>query len=45
MEPAVKRALIEIHRHRAGVDDAAAERWIEELGRQNRYVLDVWAGG
>jgi cytochrome P450 / NADPH-cytochrome P450 reductase len=45
MEPSVKRALVNIQRRRSGMDEAAAENWIEELGRQNRYVLDVWAGG
>jgi cytochrome P450/NADPH-cytochrome P450 reductase len=44
MEPAVKRALVGIYRRRAGVGDAAAEQWMQEMGRQNRYVLDVWAG-
>jgi cytochrome P450 / NADPH-cytochrome P450 reductase len=45
MEPGVKRALVDLKRRYSGVDEAAAEQWIEELGRQNRYVLDVWAGG
>lgn len=44
MEPDVKAALMTIYREHAGVDDAAAQRWIEEMGVQNRYVLDVWAG-
>jgi cytochrome P450/NADPH-cytochrome P450 reductase len=45
MEPGVKRALTDLKRRRSGMDAAAADQWIEELGRQNRYVLDVWAGG
>ncbi|HXW20182.1 MAG TPA: flavodoxin domain-containing protein, partial [Roseiarcus sp.] len=45
MEPGVKRALSDLKRRRSGMDAAAADQWIEELGRQNRYVLDVWAGG
>jgi cytochrome P450 / NADPH-cytochrome P450 reductase len=45
MEPSVKRALVNAQRRRSGMDEAAGENWIEELGRQNRYVLDVWAGG
>ena len=45
MEPDVKRTLAAIYSERAGVDTAAGQRWIEELGAQNRYVLDVWAGG
>jgi len=44
MEPDVKRALTALHRERAGVDEAAARRWIEELGARGRYVLDVWSG-
>ncbi|WJR80590.1 cytochrome P450 [Bradyrhizobium sp. NP1] len=45
MEPDVKAALVAIHRERTGADAAASARWIEELGANNRYVLDVWAGG
>jgi cytochrome P450/NADPH-cytochrome P450 reductase len=44
MEPDVKRALMALHAQRAGVDEEAARRWIEELGSEGRYVLDVWAG-
>ena len=45
MEPDVKAALMAIYREKAGADDAAAARWIDDLGTGNRYVLDVWAGG
>jgi cytochrome P450/NADPH-cytochrome P450 reductase len=45
MEPDVKAALMAIHRERTGGDEAAASRWIDEMGTRNRYVLDVWAGG
>jgi cytochrome P450/NADPH-cytochrome P450 reductase len=45
MEPDVKAALMAIHRERSGGDEAAASRWIDDLGTRNRYVLDVWAGG
>ena len=45
MEPDVKATLVEIYRERAVEDMAAGQRWIEELGKKNRYVLDVWAGG
>ncbi len=34
-----------IHRERTGGDEAAAARWIDDMGTRNRYVLDVWAGG
>jgi len=44
MEPDVKAALMTIYRERAG-GAADAERWIDELGSSNRYVLDVWASG
>jgi cytochrome P450/NADPH-cytochrome P450 reductase len=45
MEPDVKAALVAIHRERMGADAEAAQRWIDDLGAKNRYVLDVWAGG
>lgn len=45
MEPDVKAALIAIYRERNGADAQAAQRWIDDLGTKNRYVLDVWAGG
>ncbi|MEA2922546.1 MAG: cytochrome / NADPH-cytochrome reductase [Bradyrhizobium sp.] len=45
MEPDVKAALVAIYRERKAADAAAGQRWIEDLGARNRYVLDVWAGG
>ena len=45
MEPDVKATLVAIYRERAGADVAGAQRWIDDLGAKNRYVLDVWAGG
>jgi cytochrome P450 / NADPH-cytochrome P450 reductase len=45
MEPDVKAALVAIYRERKGADAEAAQRWIDDLGTRNRYVLDVWAGG
>jgi cytochrome P450/NADPH-cytochrome P450 reductase len=45
MEPDVKAALIAIYRERKGADTDTAQRWIDDLGAKNRYVLDVWAGG
>jgi cytochrome P450/NADPH-cytochrome P450 reductase len=45
MEPDVKAALLAIYRERKSVDAEAAQRWIDDLGTRNRYVLDVWAGG
>jgi cytochrome P450/NADPH-cytochrome P450 reductase len=45
MEPDVKRKLMDIFREKTSADEEAAERWIDDMGTQNRYVLDVWAGG
>jgi len=45
MEPDAKAALVAIYRERSGADADAAQRWIDDLGAKNRYVLDVWAGG
>jgi cytochrome P450 / NADPH-cytochrome P450 reductase len=45
MEPDVKAALVAIYRDKRGADAQAAQRWIDDLGANNRYVLDVWAGG
>jgi cytochrome P450/NADPH-cytochrome P450 reductase len=45
MEPDVKAALVAIYRERTGRDADAGQRWIDDLGTKNRYVLDVWAGG
>ncbi|HEY4986177.1 MAG TPA: NADPH--cytochrome reductase, partial [Bradyrhizobium sp.] len=45
MEPDVKATLVTLYRERAGADAAAGQRWIDDLGVANRYVLDVWAGG
>jgi len=45
MEPDVKAALVAIYRERKAADAEAAQRWIDDLGTGNRYVLDVWVGG
>jgi cytochrome P450/NADPH-cytochrome P450 reductase len=44
MEPDVKRKLMDIYREKTNADETAAGRWIDDMGTQNRYVLDVWAG-
>ena len=44
MEPDVKRKLMDIYREKTNADEDAAARWIDDMGTQNRYVLDVWAG-
>jgi cytochrome P450 / NADPH-cytochrome P450 reductase len=45
MEPDVKATLVAIYREHSGADAQAGQRWIDDLGTRNRYVLDVWAGG
>jgi len=45
MEPDVKAALVTIYCECTGSDAASGQRWIDDLGVTNRYVLDVWAGG
>ena len=37
--------LVAIYREKSGADAEAGQRWIDDLGAKNRYVLDVWAGG
>jgi cytochrome P450/NADPH-cytochrome P450 reductase len=44
MEPDVKRKLMDIYREKTSAGEDAAARWIDDMGTQNRYVLDVWAG-
>jgi cytochrome P450/NADPH-cytochrome P450 reductase len=44
MEPDVKRALAVLYAEEKDADPAEADAWIEQMGRENRYVLDVWAG-
>jgi cytochrome P450/NADPH-cytochrome P450 reductase len=45
MEPDVKATLVAIYREKSGADAQGSQRWIDDLGTKNRYVLDVWAGG
>ncbi|MEW6768619.1 MAG: cytochrome P450 [Pseudomonadota bacterium] len=45
MEPGVKKTLTDIYREKSGADENAAAQWIDKMGTDNRYVLDVWAGG
>jgi cytochrome P450/NADPH-cytochrome P450 reductase len=45
MEPDVKVTLVTMFCEHTGADAAAGARWIEDLGTENRYVLDVWAEG
>jgi cytochrome P450/NADPH-cytochrome P450 reductase len=45
MEPAVKRALLDLYAARTGAELSAAEAWMADLGAAGRYTLDVWSGG
>lgn len=45
MEPGVKKTLTDIYREKSGADETSAAQWIDKMGTDNRYVLDVWAGG
>lgn len=45
MEPDVKRELTRVYSEEKDVDAASAEAWMERMTAENRYVLDVWAGG
>ncbi|MGO4837709.1 NADPH--cytochrome reductase, partial [Rhizobiaceae sp. 2RAB30] len=44
MEPDVKRALVRIFAEEKDVGAEAADAWMGEMSRANRYVLDVWSG-
>jgi cytochrome P450/NADPH-cytochrome P450 reductase len=44
MEPDVKRTLVGIYCDEKDVSLEEGEAWIERMGREGRYVLDVWAG-
>jgi cytochrome P450 / NADPH-cytochrome P450 reductase len=43
MAPDVRHAFATIYRDRTGADESGAERWLDEMARQNRYLVDVWA--
>jgi cytochrome P450/NADPH-cytochrome P450 reductase len=42
MEPDVRRALTLIYAEEMDLGPEAAEAWMEEMMRDDRYVLDVW---
>ncbi|GLS28610.1 cytochrome P450 / NADPH-cytochrome P450 reductase [Mesorhizobium albiziae] len=44
MEPDVKRALAMLYAEAKDTGSSAADAWMEQMSRDNRYVLDVWAG-
>jgi len=43
MAPDVRRAFAAIHAQKTGGSEAAADRWLDELTAENRYLVDVWA--
>jgi cytochrome P450/NADPH-cytochrome P450 reductase len=44
MEPDVKRALASLYAEEKDTNLEAGEVWMDELAKEGRYVLDVWAG-
>jgi cytochrome P450/NADPH-cytochrome P450 reductase len=43
MAPAVRLAFAKIYANKTGVDMPTAEAWIDDLAKQERYLVDVWA--
>ena len=43
MAPDVRRTFAAIAGEKASVNAKEAERWLENLAAQNRYLVDVWA--
>jgi cytochrome P450/NADPH-cytochrome P450 reductase len=43
MAPAVRQALVAIHRERTGSEDEAAQQWLAQLEADGRYQQDVFA--
>jgi cytochrome P450/NADPH-cytochrome P450 reductase len=43
MAPDVRRAFAAIHAQKSGGGEAAADRWLDQLTAENRYLVDVWA--
>ncbi|PVZ11157.1 bifunctional cytochrome P450/NADPH--P450 reductase [Actinomycetospora cinnamomea] len=44
MAPAVREALVEIHRDRAGGSGQDAADWLAGMRREGRFVEDIWGG-
>ncbi len=44
MEPDVKNTLIQLYMEETNVPQQQGQAWMEQLGNEGRYVLDVWAG-
>jgi cytochrome P450/NADPH-cytochrome P450 reductase len=43
MAPDVRRTVAAVYREKTGASEAEAERWLNDLTAQNRYLVDVWA--
>jgi cytochrome P450/NADPH-cytochrome P450 reductase len=43
MAPAVRQTFASIYREETGADEQAAEKWLDELVQNHRYLIDVWA--
>lgn len=45
MEPDVRRALALIHSEETDASAEASDAWMDRMGAEGRYNLDVWVGG
>ncbi|HEY0321554.1 MAG TPA: cytochrome P450 [Pyrinomonadaceae bacterium] len=43
MAPDVGRTVAAVYSEKTGASGAAAERWLNEMTTQNRYLVDVWS--
>ena len=43
MAPDVRRTFAAVYREKTGAGETEAERWLNDLAAQNRYLVDVWA--
>jgi cytochrome P450/NADPH-cytochrome P450 reductase len=43
MAPDVRRTFAAVYSEKTGASEASAERWLDALTAQNRYLVDVWA--
>jgi cytochrome P450/NADPH-cytochrome P450 reductase len=43
MAPDVRRTFAAVYSEKSGASEASAERWLDEMMAQNRYLVDVWA--
>ena len=43
MAPDVRRMFAAVYSEKRSASDAEAERWLDEMTAQNRYLVDVWS--